>query len=54
MCSSDLLEERVNPDLMGGLILVHGDKMWDSSLRRKLNDAIAAMEIKISAVRWTE
>ena len=48
------LNERVNPELMGGMVLVHEDKMWDSSLRRKLDDAIKTMEIKTNLVKWTE
>ena len=48
------LDERVNPELMGGMVLVHEDKMWDSSLRRKLDDAIKSMEIKTHLVKWTE
>jgi F-type H+-transporting ATPase subunit delta len=48
------LNERVNPELMGGMVIVHEDKMWDSSLRRKLDDAIKTMEIKTNLVKWTE
>ncbi len=48
------LNEHVNPDLIGGMVLVHNDTMWDSSLRRKLDDAIKTMEIKTHLVKWTE
>jgi len=49
------LSERVNPDLIGGVVLVHEDKMWDGSLRRTLDDAIKTMEsIKTNAVKWSE
>ncbi len=48
------LDERVNANLIGGVVLVHEDKMWDGSLRRKLDDAIKTMEIKTTAVKWTE
>lgn len=49
-----VLSERVNPDLIGGMVLVHDDKMWDGSLRRTLDDAIKTMEIKTNLVKWTE
>jgi len=48
------LTEHVNPELMGGMVLIHEDKMWDGSLRRKLDDAIKTMDIKTTAVKWTE
>lgn len=48
------LVERINPDLIGGMIVVHGDKMWDGSLRHKLNEAMQRMEsIKATAVKWS-
>ena len=49
------LVERVNPDLIGGIVVVHEDKMWDGSLRHKLNGAISTMEeLKSTAVKWNE
>lgn len=49
-----ILSEHVNPDLIGGMVLVHDDKMWDGSLRRTLDDAIKTMEIKTNLVKWSE
>lgn len=49
-----LLSEHVNPDLIGGMVLIHDDKMWDGSLRRTLDDAIKTMEIKTNLVKWSE
>ena len=47
------LNERVNPELIGGMVVVHEDKMWDSSLRHKLDGAVRSMEeLKTSAVKW--
>jgi len=47
------LTERVNPELIGGMVVVHGDKMWDGSLRSKLNVAVHKMEeLQTAAVKW--
>lgn len=48
------LNEHVDPELIGGMVIIHDDKMWDSSLRRKLNDAIKTMDIKTNLVKWSE
>jgi len=34
------LSERINPELMGGMILIHATRLGGSRSRRKLDDAI--------------
>jgi F-type H+-transporting ATPase subunit delta len=49
------LDERVNPELMGGLIVTHEDTMWDGSLRHKLDEILTRMEAPlVSTARWLE
>ena len=38
------MEEKVNPDILGGLIVKVGSRMVDNSLRTKLNNLKIAMK----------
>ncbi len=40
------LIEKLNPDLIGGMILRIGDKQYDGSLQRSLNDLRKEFKIK--------
>jgi len=49
------LEEHVRPELLGGLVLRHEDKMWDSSLVHALNGMRETLtELKLGAIKWKE
>lgn len=49
------LDERVKPELLGGLVLIHEDKMWDGSVKYALERMIEKMdEVKLTTVKWHE
>jgi F-type H+-transporting ATPase subunit delta len=37
------LHEQVRPELLGGLVLTYGDRVWDASLARALAEAVSLM-----------
>lgn len=39
-----VLKEHVSPELLGGLILTHGGRSWDSSIRTRLNRIVGKVE----------
>lgn len=49
------LEERVRPELLGGLVLLHEDKMWDASVRHALDNMVGKFEaLKLATIKWSE
>lgn len=49
------LNEKVRPELLGGMVLLHEDKMWDASLAHSLKEAVGRLEgLKLQSVKWGE
>jgi len=49
------LDERIKPELLGGVVLQHGDKVWDRSVLTSLKRMIEKMEeTKLTQVKWME
>jgi len=49
------LTERVRPELLGGMVLIHEDKMWDASLQHSLKKLMGGMEsLKLAQIKWSE
>jgi len=49
------LNEKVRPELLGGMVLLHEDKMWDASVAHALKEAVGRLEgLKLTAVKWAE
>ncbi len=49
------LNEKVEPQLLGGLVLMHEDTKWDGSAAYSLKRLIERMEaLKLTQVKWTE
>jgi ATP synthase F1 delta subunit len=49
------LDEQVLPELIGGIVLRHEDKLWDGSLRHRLHEFIQRMEAAPAHVaNWSE
>ncbi|HYG73528.1 MAG TPA: ATP synthase F1 subunit delta [Planctomycetota bacterium] len=49
------LNESVKPELLGGLVLIHEDKMWDRSTRHALDQMVEKMEgLKLATIKWTD
>lgn len=49
------LDERIRPELLGGLIVIHGDHMWDASVAHALGQMTDKMEnLKLAAIKWTD
>jgi F-type H+-transporting ATPase subunit delta len=49
------LDERLKPELLGGMVLQHEDKLWDRSVLSSLKSMIDKMdEVKLTQVKWME
>jgi len=48
-----IFSERINPELMGGMILNSQDTMWDGSLRANSTNRSSRWN-QTSALEWTE
>jgi ATP synthase F1 delta subunit len=50
-----LLREKVRPELLGGMVVIHDGKMWDSSIANGLKQMAERMEsLKLTTIKWTE
>jgi len=49
------LNESVHPDLLGGMVLIHEDTMWDRSVKNALKTMIGKMEgLKLATIKWAD
>jgi F-type H+-transporting ATPase subunit delta len=49
------LNERIRPELLGGMVLQHEDKLWDRSVASALKRMIETMDaVKLTQVKWME
>jgi len=49
------IQESVRPELLGGMVVIHEDKMWDASLSNRIRGIVEKMDaLKLEAVKWTE
>jgi F-type H+-transporting ATPase subunit delta len=49
------LNEKVRPELLGGMVLIHEDKMWDSSIASGIKQMTERMEaLKLTTIKWAD